>query len=543
MPPANDNLADAVDLGNATSGSVTGSNVGATSQAFEPYQNGRSVWYFWQSAAMTTPPNGDYAIATATRMRFATRYNPGQASPTDFRTSLVVFKAKVWPITGAGDLQLVTAANRYAHWEDQTEVVFDTMPGDRFFILVDGAMKDAGGTLVPDEGNFTLWWEQWAENKILGCGTCAPSDADGECLGTLNADPYATRELTYPASGNAAAGTYVLRYCGGAWNYRSGWSVGRIPPTGDQNWTQGTGGAPPLEAGYFFSWRYRSSGANAFGHFTENNIPNSGSNTYGTPDGYFSAALAESALGCQRVTFKHDGTGPILLRWTDNQLDDNSIGPNGPPVFSLFRPVLRITPLYACSTKVSAGVYDVSFTVRNQSDVAFTGVSATCLLAGGVTASTTATFDVLATQITFTLRLAISGPVGGVTVRLSDFSGALKDLGFDLAPYVSIESSIANAPTCAGFSKGCYFTFKLYGLAADNLIGTVQTGPGFDLASVAEYGTCTPGGVFSFGPANCTVIGKSFSFNLSAPKAEADIVIHWADGALAMPPTSFRIAL
>ena len=139
-PPANDNFANAQIISGCT-GSITGTNVGATKEAGEPNSpdsatSTKSVWYQWQA-----PSTGSVTITTA---------------GSGFDTVLAVY-------SGAS---LATLGTAIAHNDDipdvagqphnvTSSVTFTASAGTVYRITVNGYDNDGGGG---DIGNFVLNW-------------------------------------------------------------------------------------------------------------------------------------------------------------------------------------------------------------------------------------------------------------------------------------------------------------------------------------------------------------------------------------------------
>ena len=120
--PANDNYADAQDLGNASSGSVSGSNVGSTSESlYDGSGSGsykQSVWYKW-----TAPASKRYRFWISDSTNHGCDFTLGYTPP-----------------------YLVTAIN---DWNGRTNVT----QGKLYYIRV-------GTTTASTEGTFTLNWAE-----------------------------------------------------------------------------------------------------------------------------------------------------------------------------------------------------------------------------------------------------------------------------------------------------------------------------------------------------------------------------------------------
>jgi hypothetical protein len=142
-PPANDNFTSAQTIAGC-SGSVNGTNAGATREAGEPIHSpdnkssSRSVWYQWQAPSMSS-----VTIATA---------------GSGFDTVLAVY-------TGAsvGSLTLLGGDDDNSGTDKTSTVTFAATAGVIYKIAVDGYNNgDAGG----DVGSITLNWN--ASNCIAG---------------------------------------------------------------------------------------------------------------------------------------------------------------------------------------------------------------------------------------------------------------------------------------------------------------------------------------------------------------------------------------
>jgi hypothetical protein len=140
-PPANDNFANAQVL-SGCSGSVNGSNVGATSEGGEPQHfppdpasgalggGHRSVWYRWQS-----PSTGTVTLTTA---------------GSRFDTVLAVYTG-----SALGSLTLVNQADD-TPTDKTSSLTFNATAGVTYRIAVDGYDNDSGG----DFGPLTLNWSE-----------------------------------------------------------------------------------------------------------------------------------------------------------------------------------------------------------------------------------------------------------------------------------------------------------------------------------------------------------------------------------------------
>jgi hypothetical protein len=131
VPPANDNFASAIALGNGSSGSAAGNNANATKQSGEPNHAGNaggpSVWYTW-TAPSTSPVTFDTAMS-------------------GFDTLLAVYTG-----SSVTSLSVVSSNNDISTNNPRSRLTFTPVTGTTYYLAVDGA----NGA----NGNFTLRWAQ-----------------------------------------------------------------------------------------------------------------------------------------------------------------------------------------------------------------------------------------------------------------------------------------------------------------------------------------------------------------------------------------------
>jgi|GEM_PF-6705981 len=143
-PPANDNFANA-QLISGTSGSVTGTNVGATvepgEQTIQDTRGGASVWYKW-----TVPVTGSYQFDTCSA-------NPGVYGLIGLFTGDTVSNATEF---GPGPSPDLCPAG-----EAGSTIITGTMSaGLTLYIKFDGYNENGSNANPPYEGPFTLEWSQ-----------------------------------------------------------------------------------------------------------------------------------------------------------------------------------------------------------------------------------------------------------------------------------------------------------------------------------------------------------------------------------------------
>ncbi|HEV2861060.1 MAG TPA: Ig-like domain-containing protein [Pyrinomonadaceae bacterium] len=183
--PANDGFNTATALPAATAGTATGTNRGATIEAYEPYHagndGGKSVWYKWQA-----PASGSVEFST---------------SGSDFDTLLGVY-------TGGSINALTFVANNdeedFNAGVHTSRVVFNATAGTTYLIAVDGFFDGYGA----DWGNVNLQWK---------VGPAAPVNNNFSTAQVITGDEgrvsgsnwLSTKELGEPAHAGVAGGKSV----------------------------------------------------------------------------------------------------------------------------------------------------------------------------------------------------------------------------------------------------------------------------------------------------------------------------------------------
>jgi hypothetical protein len=498
MPgPANDNFANATALG-GYAGAASGSNIGATGEAGEPANAGKTVWWVW------SPP---VAETGGGRYVFGTRYRPGVGLPeTSIATVINVYRGT----TLAGLVQ-VGAATTYAGWERQGEVTFDADPSHTYYIRVDG--------IAGAEGNILLWWEPATQLEPGDCSGCPPGNSFGRtCVGNWN--PDISREGTMVFSG-VPAGVYELAYCRGSWNYRDGWVVSRVPQSALQTWPLGD------LSGYFF-----------YAEYSNNGIQHAGLPEPVPPGvGYGNRFLAEDAAKCSRLVFRHDAAAPIKLRFTDNAFGDNVPAPyDSTPTYVLNKIAMAFKAKTATFFLDSPGVYDSSFLFDNLSDITWTSVSATLALTGGIVACSNCPLTgitINANQVNkavgFVFTVSPSSKLDVMaTILFSDAFGNSAAIVYDLTPRITITFGRVTTGTLAGARRWIItFNIKCDGLPTLALVVTPRLTGGVsdlrDWSSGAPISSIAVGAVSSnistfslaFTPTPVGLTGVTFTFDLA----------------------------
>jgi Fibronectin type III domain len=147
-PPANDNFAHAQVI-TGTSGSVSGTNVGATlepgEQNIQDNAGGASVWYKW-----TVPANGTYDIDTCSA-------NPGVVGNIGLFVGNSVSTANEIP---PGPSSGLCPDNPDGSGEAGSTIIANLSAGETVYIKFDGVNENGSNANPPYEGPFTLEWSE-----------------------------------------------------------------------------------------------------------------------------------------------------------------------------------------------------------------------------------------------------------------------------------------------------------------------------------------------------------------------------------------------
>jgi hypothetical protein len=513
MPASNDNFANAISLNTISdvAGVTSADNTGATGEPGEPPSSGRTLWWKW------TVPTG-----RSDRYRFSTRQKPG-LQQTGIRTTIQVFSG-----TAFNNLVLIGGADSYAGWEQNGEVIFQAGAGTTYYIRVDGY----NGA----QGFIALWWEPADELVPWNCGECLPVVGVGEtCMGTWQPSIFSEGFKDF----NVPAGAYIVRYCGGAWNYRDGWVVGRVPPFATQSW-------PGIDfTGWFFSIRYRDNGAQ---------MTHLGEPGMGPPDtnlGYPSPGAAQAAAACNSARFRHDATAPITMHFTDQAYPDNTLSTLGikAPLYTLYRvvPVLiEDREVTFRNAPLPMGNYSMDVFIDNLTDEDFNGVIATLQTTGGVTTVAgpkTLDFPSLgqgSTTFFFTVSPGTNYSVIA-TIKLSDGINTFQDLHFDLNPRITSPSQTASTFGIPGTRWKIIVDLVYAGIHPFQLFATVEASGG--VTDIRSAATTAPQTVFPIPEGSPSL---SFLISPDPPSSRhVDVTINLADtfAGVNFPSLRFPISL
>jgi hypothetical protein len=401
MPaPANDNWASATVVAGG-SGRTTGTNVLSTAQAGEPANNGKTVWFKWDSTDNKA-------------FFFSTVYDSTTGSPGAplLRTVVRVYTGSaVNALTEVTYLFGGTWNQYYAGWEFGSFVSFHaaydhtTSTPTTYYIRVDGV----AGT----EGVFPLTWGLYYPLKNAACDDCpsflAPTDYVCQAVQSIPS-VLSAQTVAFGSGTNYPAGKYYVAYCGGAFMNADPTSALHI--NGDV-WVvyYDSGGISKTITQFLYNGGTAAiplSGTTAAMQFT-------------------SQGDAEDDARCASAQFDHTG-GTISVDYADyivyptsqGYSDDADGSPN--PVYGLYRLIPKYAFVTACANWVTVGTSGTcTFTIANNGSSTWSNVSATLDTAGGISGSSTVSGITMAglSSQNITLTFNCSTPNVTATLRLS----------------------------------------------------------------------------------------------------------------------------
>src|SRR5581483_3908832 len=247
-------------------------------------------------------------------------------------------------------------------------------------------------------------------------------------------DPSGSVTLDF---GTIEAGIYAIRYCGGAWQLfdnddtiKMQWFV--MLPAGSGDRSDHSIGYPQ---GY---WVVNYSGGAASVDIT---------GLYDLDD-LISQADAEWHNQCGGAIFCHAG-GHINLVWTTMPVISGGITAGTPlPTWSLYE-VNPYVASSACADWLSPGNAECSFTIKNISHLALTGLTVTLNNAGGVSgASSPVTGVSIGAGGTANVYFTFNASTPNVTATLSIAGCGTNIISYNLSPLISLTSE--SGPTHDG---------------------------------------------------------------------------------------------
>jgi hypothetical protein len=436
MPPANDNFASPTVLTVPSGLLGPESNVGATAEAGEPGNHGKTVWYSF------TPTAAGYYVFDTTSFGYA-------AGSSYLRTVLQVFVDDPGhtDLAHLTELAYVAPSYRtaYAGTDTGSRVVVAMSAGTTYMIRVDGV---AGA-----EGNFNLAWGQYFQTFLGGCDQCDNVQLLGaQCRGVVQATDiqgtdssgFSTRTFDF---GYGAEGPYVVQYCKGAFN---------VAPEAGAHFIVISDGLGGVFNPHFFVTYDSGTGADT------------GSTGFAPdPNGtYPDQASAEVGNACTQASFYHFGTGTIKLQYRDSTHDPNTDGtPN--PVFGLFSCGMQFTMTLVgtCLNPVSHSAFQVVITLTNPTDCNWDKISVKLNTTANITSlskNEDGTGGDTYTNVTFTKRstqaftfyfnsTALPVDEFNVSVLVTEHSGGTQTLLGALAPLLALTTHDQDGTVSASF--------------------------------------------------------------------------------------------
>lgn len=508
-----------------------GTNIGATAEAGEQPSYGKTVWFKWVSP---DPRNG----AT---WRIMTCYNANplnsdgtKPKQTDFDTILVVYQktnpGNPWALNNLTEILRSDAAGG---WEKGSEVFLPiTSAGQEYYIRVDGKQFDkVTQKFVGAEGNYLLSWKALSDVRLLSCSECAPETGPGwKCLGVITPSIFGE---SFPTFGTQPKGSYLLKYCGGAWNYRDGWVVSRIPEFADKTWPGDT---------------------NLFGWFLTVRIGAQNPITFPEPTnpgvGWASFGAAELSAKCMRLAFELTTPQEVKLHFSDEEYDDNRAG-SFVPHYGLY----QLTPIFAGKPFIInriGGVgttrYNAQLIITNLTQGAFSNMKFTLAASGGVSAPSapvTLSFTPGQSQLaTFTYDMLPTGKVDGtLTLNVSNpIYDPVPDVSIPLLPIITTQLQLASRVFRNGpATKVCVNVGNAGNGPTYNLGATVTAKDSGGNSIVVMNDNAVPQSVFILGElVNGTVGNCNLLFALGTTGG-ATVTIAYGDTRFNFPPAALSI--
>lgn len=308
--PANDNFASATAI-SGTSGSITGDNIGATTETGEPghynYNPGpdyprprgivgpyATVWYKWTAPAFSSPDKKEF--------QFTTKDTSGN-NVTNFPTTLRVFTGSV--VSSLTAVTMIEDQCSGVGYDYGASAVFMATSGSDYFIQIDS--RNDGET-----GDFILSWGEYVNLRLSPCSGCNDfnfNESAATCFGSVEVtDVSAAGDFSF---GSQPCGYYAARYCTGSFRYTSA-TPPFTPYWAGTNWPTGQ----KMRATYY------SGGVKKYENFT-----------CAEQLGRTEAEAERLARCCSTAFFIHEG-GDISINFTDSPYTDNALG-SPPPKFLL----------------------------------------------------------------------------------------------------------------------------------------------------------------------------------------------------------------
>lgn len=517
--PANDNFSNAIYLGSLISGSTTGTNVGATSEAGEPTNNGKTVWYSWQAPVNTN-------VYFSTCYNTTSLINPKSSS---LATVLQVFtvgpgSSIVSNLTESVYVSPQTFKIHNNHWDIGSKVVFTAASQSTYYIRVDGVSVNN----TASQGDFPLSWDQYQHFILGNCSTCPPMVGCGwECLGSLTLSVLNSSSAANFGSGTSyPSGSYYIKYCKGSFVIDNS-----TDPAGHSPGFQHT----VIYGGSIFTSSYgvtyiTASGAVASSSF--DNLPPY-TDMADSLRTYFSPNEAQEAFlqSCTKKSFIHYG-GQIGINFYD-QGPNNNIQGTPSPVFGLYRfkglPQIDTGTTTACAAWVTPGVSStVTFNVFNNSIYPAYNVTATLLSGSGISSPSAPQTGITIvgngyTPITFTFNNTSHDIPATIVLNIPDGVCGNSAMTFNLAPIINVTTPSITGPSARVFcSTDAMSSWTLQNIGnwnIGNLTATMSLQSGLHFFEGQDFGhsVCITSSLHTdtIGSVGCNSAGISFFFPIT----------------------------
>lgn len=543
--PVNDNFANAIVLSSAVNPNTGtydnrflwagGDNIGATQEAGEQPSYTKTVWYKFIAPDPAKSAASQWLVMTSYNREI---FNPNgtQPDPTDFDTVLVIYsKINIGLPWALNNIREVLRSDAAAGWEKGSSVIMPAFAaGDEFYIRIDGKKFDKQTqTFIGDEGHFVLSWKPLLDIRLKSCPECPPEYGVGwKCIGTITPGIFAE---SFPSFGVQPKGSYLLKYCGGAWNYRDGFVVARVPAAADQSW-------PGNNPGWFLT---------AFAGANQMTFPEPGNPGRGWPN----PGAAEASARCMRLSFELTAAAEVKLHFTDEAYADNSATPTLPH-YGLY----QLTPSFAVTASSilrNAGIgttrYHAQIQITNLTQGFFSNMVFTLQASGGVSAPTgpvtlaftpSGTPGANQTAIFDYDMLPMGKTDGAMTLKVSNpVYDPIPDLSFSLLPILTTQLLVAQRAFRGGPVTLVYLNLGNKGLGPSydlNAVIIAKDGAGNPITVLNDI-TGAPASTFNMGQVVGGTTGNGNLFFDLVTVSGAQLTIAYHDTLMDYPPASVSV--
>jgi len=526
MAPYNDNFANAIYLNGIGSpgSSTTGSTVGATSEAGEPTNYGKTVWYYYKNTQSVSDfINDTFQFRTTT-------YGDTANQPGIIRTKIQAF---FLDNSGTSSVSHLTEASyltpswpvSYAGWDAGGLISLAINYGTSAYIRVDG--------VTGSEGSFPLAWDYNYVSTLGTTSSCVAFGAGITCSQNMLITNIQGTTLPQSYSFNSqSAGTFVVQYCKG--------TIGIGPEGGTCDWTVIDDGGGGIYNPHFWVV-YTTSSVSAIKSGSLNGIAFFSPNPAGTD---CSQEQAEQRWRCTRATVRHTAssalsggcsqTNDICILYWDATTVNQPGHPN--PVFTLY----KVNPVFSpngANVLWSSGTASATLDVYNLTTADFvqvtssvSGYSSTGNAFNMTSNPVITTYPNLSTKaINASWTLATSSVNMVATMSFHDALNTYGDLHWNLEPLLNViavqDGLTDGVHTCVYGKHNLTFTIANTGyLQTNKLIVSFITASGINfydtscnvisgsiMAGISPNGGTATLNVYSDVPAVNTPITLSFS--------------------------------